>query len=418
MCRSVAVRQAVLAKNDGLAAGLRARLAERGVTAVNLLSSPGSGKTALLELVLRRALERGTAAAALTADLATENDATRLARSGAPVKQVLTGGLCHLEAAQLGALLDGWLPDRTRLLFVENVGNLVCPASYDLGETLRIALMSVTEGEDKPLKYPTAFGTAHLVVLTKTDLAAAAGFDEAAFTAAVQQVNPGVEVVRTSARTTLGADTLLDRVLSIAAGAAPHRPLLAADHLSRHGHDHGPDGEHVFAPAHEGTDGIAEVFGGRDRHEGGHGHGHGHPGYGDGTGHGDHVGHEHGFVPDGPADVSGRPDRHEHGHDHPGQGGHEYGFVPDGPADAFGRPDRHEHGHDHPGQGGHEHGYVPDGPGHARVALAHHDTTGPGGHAPGSADGGPYGHGRHRPGGEPGFGAGDAAAHGPGPASV
>jgi hydrogenase nickel incorporation protein HypB len=240
MCRSLDVRQAVLAKNDGLAAELRTALAARRVTAVNLLSSPGSGKTALLELVLRRAGERGTAAAALTADLATENDARRLARSGAPVKQVLTGGLCHLESAQVRAHLDGWLPDEARLLFVENVGNLVCPASYDLGETLRMALMSVTEGEDKPLKYPTAFGGANLVVLTKTDIAEAVGFDEAAFTAAVERVNPGVGVLRTSARTGLGIDALLDRVLAVADGTAPHQPLLAADHLRAHGHDHGP----------------------------------------------------------------------------------------------------------------------------------------------------------------------------------
>ncbi|GAA3795496.1 hydrogenase nickel incorporation protein HypB [Streptomyces phyllanthi] len=240
MCRSVDVRTAVLAKNDGLAAELRAELARRRVTAVNLLSSPGSGKTALLELVLRRARERGQTVAALTADLATENDARRLARSGAPVRQVLTGGLCHLESAQVRALIDDWLPDPTRLLFVENVGNLVCPASYDLGETLRVTLMSVTEGEDKPLKYPTAFGAAHLVVLTKTDIADAVGFDDAAFTTAVERVNPGVEILRTSARTGQGVDTLLDRVLAVAGGVAPHAPLLAAKHLRAHGHDHGP----------------------------------------------------------------------------------------------------------------------------------------------------------------------------------
>ena len=251
MCRSVDVRQAVLAKNDGLAAELRAELAKRRVTAVNLLSSPGSGKTALLELVLRRARERALAVAALTADLATENDARRLARSGAPVKQVLTGGLCHLESAQVRALIDGWLPDGTRLLFVENVGNLVCPASYDLGETPRVALMSVTEGEDKPLKYPTAFGAANLVVLTKTDLADAVGYDADTFTKAVQRVNPGVEILRTSARTGQGVDTLLDRVLTISDGAPPHAPLLAAQHLRAHAHDHGPAGhdhDHGHAP--------------------------------------------------------------------------------------------------------------------------------------------------------------------------
>ncbi|MEW2399398.1 hydrogenase nickel incorporation protein HypB [Streptomyces sp. NPDC046862] len=283
MCRSVDVQTAVLAKNDGLAAELRADLAARRVTAVNLLSSPGSGKTALLELVLRRARERGLAVAALTADLATENDARRLARSGAPVKQVLTGGLCHLEAAQLRGLIDGWLPDGIRLLFVENVGNLVCPASYDLGETLRVTLMSVTEGEDKPLKYPTAFGAAHLVVLTKTDLGDAVGFDSAVFSAAVERVNPGVEVLRTSARDGQGVDTLLDRVIAVADGTVPHAPLLAADHLRRHGHDHGP------AETHGHDHGPAET----------HGHDHGPA---------ETHGHDH-----GPAEAH---DAHGHDHDH------------------------------------------------------------------------------------------------------
>lgn len=146
MCRTVDLQQAVLAKNDLGAQQLREELAARGTIAVNLLSSPGSGKTALLEAELTAARERGIPVAALTADLATENDAMRLARSGAPVKQVLTDGLCHLEAHMLAGHLDGWLPAQTKLLFVENVGNLVCPASYALGESLRVALASVTEG--------------------------------------------------------------------------------------------------------------------------------------------------------------------------------------------------------------------------------------------------------------------------------
>jgi hydrogenase nickel incorporation protein HypB len=270
MCRSVDVRRAVLAKNDGLAAELRAELAARRVTAVNLLSSPGSGKTALLELVLRRARERGLTVAALTADLATENDARRLARSGVPVKQVLTGGLCHLESAQLRALVDGWLPDGTRVLFVENVGNLVCPASYDLGETLRVALMSVTEGEDKPLKYPTAFGAANLVLLTKTDIADAVGFDSDAFTSSVERVNPGVEVLPTSARTGQGVDTLIDRILTVADGTAPHTPLLAAEHLRAHTHDHGPRTDHDHDHGHEHE--HEHVPGHDHGHDRGHGH--------------------------------------------------------------------------------------------------------------------------------------------------
>ncbi|GGJ26791.1 hydrogenase nickel incorporation protein HypB [Streptomyces brasiliensis] len=240
MCRTVDLNQAVLARNDGAAHTLRAELAARGTTLVNLLSSPGSGKTALLEHELSLARERSVPVAALTADLATENDAARLARSGASVKQVLTDGLCHLEAGMLARHLEGWLPESTRLLFVENVGNLVCPASYDLGETLRVVLASVTEGEDKPLKYPTAFGLAHLVVVTKTDIAEAVDFDETAFRANVEQVNPGVEVLLTSVRGRQGLGTLLDRALAAADGAAPHRPVMA-----RQGHGHGHDHAHA-----------------------------------------------------------------------------------------------------------------------------------------------------------------------------
>ncbi|MCH0566705.1 hydrogenase nickel incorporation protein HypB [Streptomyces sp. MUM 2J] len=228
MCRSVDVQQAVMAKNDSLAAALRTDLGRQGVTSVNLLSSPGSGKTELLTEVLALAVRHGIAVAALTADLATENDARRLARSGAPVKQLLTGGLCHLEARQVRGHLEGWMPQDTTLLFVENVGNLVCPAAYDLGETLRVVLMAVTEGEDKPLKYPTAFGSAHLVVVTKTDLAEAAGFDAAVFAENVERVNPGVDVVGTSARRGEGADDLLDRVLAVRNGMPAHRPALTA----------------------------------------------------------------------------------------------------------------------------------------------------------------------------------------------
>lgn len=200
--------------------------------------------------------------AALTADLATENDAVRLARSGVPVKQVLTDGLCHLEAGMLGRHLDGWLPEDTRILFVENVGNLVCPASYDLGESLRVVLASVTEGEDKPLKYPTAFGLAQLVVVTKTDIAEAVEFDEAAFRANVQRVNPGVEVALTSARAGEGVGLLLDRALAVGAGAAAHTPVMARDPHA-HGHRHGLGHGHSHGDGHD--------------HDHGDGHGHGTP---------------------------------------------------------------------------------------------------------------------------------------------
>ncbi|WP_060907746.1 hydrogenase nickel incorporation protein HypB [Streptomyces scabiei] len=253
MCRVADLRRAVLAKNDASARELRSCLAARGTAVVNLLSSPGSGKTALLEQELLRARERSVPVAALSADLATENDAVRLARSGVPVKQVLTDGLCHLEADMLAGHLDGWLPDGTRLLFVENVGNLVCPAGYDLGETLRVALASVTEGEDKPLKYPTAFGLAHLVVVTKIDLADAVEFDEVAFRAHVEQVNPGVEILMTSARRGRGVGALLDRALAAADGAPVHTPVMAGQphhHGHVHTHEHAQEHAHDDAHAH------------------------------------------------------------------------------------------------------------------------------------------------------------------------
>ncbi|MEU9127948.1 hydrogenase nickel incorporation protein HypB [Kitasatospora sp. NPDC048540] len=255
MCRVVELKQSVLARNDECALALREELTARGTVVVNLLSSPGSGKTELLERELTLARERGLAVAALTADLATEHDAARLARSGVPVKQVLTDGLCHLEAHMMRAQLDGWLPDGTRLLFVENVGNLVCPAGYDLGETLRVVLASVTEGEDKPLKYPAAYGLANLVVVTKTDLAAAAAFDEAAFRANVVRVNPGVEVVLTSARDGLGVGTLLERAVAALEGGPVHRPVMARPAPHRHGGDGDPDAGHHHhdGPAHHGA---------------------------------------------------------------------------------------------------------------------------------------------------------------------
>ncbi|MER6216113.1 hydrogenase nickel incorporation protein HypB [Streptomyces sp. NPDC001674] len=257
MCRVVDLQQAVLAKNEVAAHALRTGLAARGTTVVNLLSSPGSGKTALLERELLLARERGVPVAALTADLATENDARRLARSGVPVKQVLTDGLCHLEADMLGRHLEGWLPQTTRLVFVENVGNLVCPASYDLGESLRVVLASVAEGEDKPLKYPTAFGLAQLVVVTKTDIADAVGFDEPAFRAHVEQVNPGVEVVLTSARRGEGVGVLLDRAMAAADGEPAHEPVMGRQNRGHHHHGDGSrqmNGSHTHPHPHDRAD--------------------------------------------------------------------------------------------------------------------------------------------------------------------
>jgi hydrogenase nickel incorporation protein HypB len=207
--RMVEVRKNVLKQNDVIARALRERFREEGILAVSLVSSPGSGKTTFLErtLTLLRPQYR---VAALVGDLATENDAQRLARSGAPVKQITTGTLCHLEASMVQKALDGWDVGKPDFLFIENVGNLVCPSSYDLGEDLRLVLLSVTEGEDKPLKYPTIFNSADVTVITKMDLATAVDFSEQTLDRNIEAVRPQMQVLKLSAKTGEGMDEFLD----------------------------------------------------------------------------------------------------------------------------------------------------------------------------------------------------------------
>jgi hydrogenase nickel incorporation protein HypB len=201
--RLVQVRQHLLKKNDLDARGLRSRFQKAGVHVVSLVSSPGSGKTAFLEQTLAN-LAASHRVAGLVGDLATENDARRLARSGVPVRQIVTGTVCHLDAAMVGSALADWTLEDLDFLFIENVGNLVCPSSYDLGEALRLVLLSVTEGEDKPLKYPTIFNTADVAVVTKQDLAEAAGCDLAALRENIQRVRPGMRIFEVSSRTGVG----------------------------------------------------------------------------------------------------------------------------------------------------------------------------------------------------------------------
>jgi hydrogenase nickel incorporation protein HypB len=203
--RLVEVRKNVFKQNDIVARQLRQRFRDNGTYVVSLVSSPGSGKTAFLEKTLAL-LHPNKRVAALVGDLATENDAVRLARSGAPVKQITTGTLCHLEASMVRDSLDGWDLGPLDFLFIENVGNLVCPASYDVGENLRVVLLSVTEGEDKPLKYPTIFNTADLAVLTKLDLADAVEFDLSAAEANIDRVRPGLPTLKVSSKTGEGID--------------------------------------------------------------------------------------------------------------------------------------------------------------------------------------------------------------------
>jgi hydrogenase nickel incorporation protein HypB len=198
--RIVEVRRKVLRHNDLLAGELRDRFRDAGVYVVSLVSSPGSGKTAFLEKILTMMARQQLRVAALVGDLATDNDAVRLARAGVPVRQIVTGTVCHLDAAMVQSAMEGWELNTLDYLFIENVGNLVCPSSYDLGENLRVVLMSVTEGEDKPLKYPTIFNGADMAVVTKIDISAAVEFDWNAARANICAVRPEMEVFRVSAR--------------------------------------------------------------------------------------------------------------------------------------------------------------------------------------------------------------------------
>jgi hydrogenase nickel incorporation protein HypB len=206
--RLIEVRRNVLKQNDLIARALRQQFRAAGVFVVSLVSSPGSGKTTFLEKALTQ-LQPRYRVAALVGDLATENDAVRLARSKAPVKQITTGTLCHVEAAMVQRALEQWDLRQLDFLFIENVGNLVCPSSYDLGESLRLVLMSVTEGEDKPLKYPTIFNSADVAVVTKNDLAGVVEFDWDAARANIQAVRPGMQIFRLSAKTGEGMSECL-----------------------------------------------------------------------------------------------------------------------------------------------------------------------------------------------------------------
>jgi hydrogenase nickel incorporation protein HypB len=211
--RIVDLRRGILKKNDELAAGLRDRFTSAGVLVLNLVSSPGTGKTAFLERTLRELRGRGARAAALVGDLETDNDARRLAASGAPVRQINTHGICHLDADMIAKHLEGWEDVSLaglNYLFIENVGNLVCPSSYDLGERIRVAMLSVTEGEDKPLKYPGLFNSADAAVITKIDIAEPCGFDRELALRNINEIRPGMRIFETSAKSGAGMDAWFD----------------------------------------------------------------------------------------------------------------------------------------------------------------------------------------------------------------
>ena len=225
MSRIEQIRQNVLKKNDLLAAELRNRFSVAGVSVINLVSSPGAGKTSLLEYTLRE-LQPRFSVAALVGDLATDRDAQRLSRAATKVQQITTGTVCHLDAEMIGTAIADWQLELLDFLFIENVGNLVCPASYDVGETMRAVLLSVTEGEDKPLKYPTIFNSADFAVITKIDLAEAVGFNRDEARKNIHEVSPDLPIVETSARTGIGMDLWMDRLERLSHTRGDLAPLI------------------------------------------------------------------------------------------------------------------------------------------------------------------------------------------------
>jgi hydrogenase nickel incorporation protein HypB len=201
----VPLERKVLNENERIAAALRDEFRKRGILVLNFISSPGSGKTALLERTLA-GFPPGTRVAVLTGDIQTDNDATRLARYGYPVRQITTAGACHLDARMVERSLAGWDLDTLDILLIENVGNLVCPTSYDLGEQGKIVVLSVTEGEDKPLKYPGIFFKAELMILNKIDLLPYVPFKPELARENANRIHPGIEILEVSCTTGAGLD--------------------------------------------------------------------------------------------------------------------------------------------------------------------------------------------------------------------
>ncbi|MCU0706822.1 MAG: hydrogenase nickel incorporation protein HypB [Pirellula sp.] len=208
--RILEVRTQILKKNDELARAMRQEFEAAGVLVLNLVSSPGTGKTSMLRETLCRLLEKGYRVAAVVGDLETDNDARRLAESGAPVRQIMTHGMCHLEADMVKKHLAEWDLNSLDFLFIENVGNLVCPTSWDLGESLRVALLSVTEGEDKPLKYPGLFNTSDVAMITKIDLADVCEFNRGKAIESIESVRPGMRIFETSVKSGLGMNEWIE----------------------------------------------------------------------------------------------------------------------------------------------------------------------------------------------------------------
>jgi len=225
--RMIQIEQDILAKNDAFAAANRDRLETRGVLALNLLSSPGSGKTTLLVKTIE-ALQPDVSLAVIEGDQQTATDADRIRATGTPAIQVNTGKGCHLDAHMVGHALDNLAPGPGSVLMIENVGNLVCPAAFDLGEAFKVVMLSVTEGEDKPLKYPDMFHAADLMLLSKTDLLPHVDFDTARCVELARGINPALEILTLSARTGDGMPAWLDWIKSAHGRVRCNRPSSAA----------------------------------------------------------------------------------------------------------------------------------------------------------------------------------------------
>jgi hydrogenase nickel incorporation protein HypB len=213
----IQIRKSILNKNDQSAQKLRLNFERKNVFVLNLVSAPGSGKTELLQLILKKLKNNGLKVGAVVGDLATDNDAKRIARSGVAVKQINTDGNCHLDAEIIKHSIKKLNWQNLDFLFIENVGNLVCPANYDLGENLRIVMMSTTEGEDKPLKYPTMFNSADICLINKIDLEKNVGFNRNVAKKNIKKISPNIKIFRLSAKKDVGVDIFCNYLMKIKA---------------------------------------------------------------------------------------------------------------------------------------------------------------------------------------------------------
>jgi hydrogenase nickel incorporation protein HypB len=269
----VELHEKILAGNDRTAGHNREHFEARGILAVNLMGSPGAGKTAVLEATSRAAAGRRWKLAAVSADLATDNDARRLEAAGIPSRAITTGQACHLDAELVHRSLHGFDLGGADVFFIENVGNLVCPAIYDLGQRANVVVLSVTEGEDKPLKYPVMFRAADLVLLTKVDLAGVLGVDLALIEANLARVMPRPRAIRLSARSGEGMAEWVSWLAELKQAGGARAASASHSHSHDHGDGHGHGHPHVHQHEHEHRHGKHQHS---HPHDHAHAHGHDH----------------------------------------------------------------------------------------------------------------------------------------------